>query len=392
MQTTPPDLEVTESLLERALDSPVLLTQPLPDYGYDRLDYGMTIGLERTPGGRLWACWVGGGDSEKGFFVLACSDDDGQSWSTPRLVIDPHADDLPCARRTLVGTLWTDPLGRLWLFFDQSLGYFDGRAGDWYTRCDHPDAATPVWSEPTRLWHGCTLNKPTVLANGEWLLPVSLWTRDRIAAPFAACFTELDPWRMANVFVSSDQGVTWTRRGGVCFPQSRFDEHMIVERRDGSLWMLARTADDIWESVSTDGGRSWSTPRRSGIAHVSARFHLRRLASGRLLLVKHGRRVDERTAARSHLTAFLSDDDGASWRGGLLLDERTGVSYPDGCQSPDGTIRVSYDFNRATDGHILMARFTEEDVLAGEPVSPAVRLKSLIARPLGRVGTAEGCA
>jgi len=36
-----------------------------------------------------------------------------------------------------------------------------------------------------------------------------------------------------------------------------------------------------------------------------------------------------------------------------MLDERDGVSYPDGFQSPDGTIYISYDHNRSTDGEIL---------------------------------------
>lgn len=371
------------ALLARGLETPRLNTAPLPEYGYDRLDYGMTISIERTRGGRLWACWVGGGDSEKGFFVLASSDDNGESWSDPRLVIDPHDPALPCARRTLVGALWTDPLGRLWLFFDQALTYFDGRAGDWFTRCDDPDAAVPCWSAPQRIWHGCTLNKPTVLADGDWLLPVSLWTRDRIDPRFAGAFTELDASRMAHVFASSDQGRTWVRRGGVFFPGSEFDEHMIVQRSDGSLWMPARTRDSLWESTSHDAGRTWSEPRRSAIGHISARFHLRRLRSGRILLVKHGTRVETRTERRTHLTAFLSDDDGTSWSDGMLLDERHAVSYPDSTQAPDGTIYISYDRNRATDGEILLARVTEEDILAGRCVTPQARLRMLISRPRG---------
>ena len=68
-------------------------------------------------------------------------------------------------------------------FFDQSLGYFDGRCGDWFIRCDDPDAAEPVWTKPERFADGCTLNKPTVLSNGDWLIPVSLWTRDRMHGP-----------------------------------------------------------------------------------------------------------------------------------------------------------------------------------------------------------------
>ena len=52
--------------------------------------------------------------------------------------------------------------------------------GDLIITCDNPDADQPVWSAPRRLWHGMTLNKPVVLKNGDWLMPISLWTRDRI--------------------------------------------------------------------------------------------------------------------------------------------------------------------------------------------------------------------
>jgi hypothetical protein len=145
--------------------------------------------------------------------------------------------------------------------------------------------------------------------------------------------------------------------------------------------MVARTSKGLMQSFSSDGGRTWDAPAPPGIAHPVARFHLRRLASGRLLLVKHGDRID-RHEGRSQLTAWLSEDDGATWKGGLMLDERKGVSYPDGFQAPDGAIYISYDRNRSTDGEILFAKFTEEDILAGRLVDARSRLKNLISRPL----------
>ena len=375
-------IRAMEKVADLALIPPRLNTSPLPEYGYDRLDYGMTIGIERTPKGRLWACWVAGGDSPKAFFVLANSDDDGENWSDPCLVLDSHDPALPAERSILVGNLWTDPLGRLWLIFDQSMDMFDGRAGVWATICDNPDADKPTWSEPRRIWHGVTLNKPTVLSTGEWLLPISLDQRTGFRA-FKGCFAELDPLRGANVFASTDQGATWERRGAAVFPTPDWHEHMLVEKRDGSLWMLARTGKGIMETISTDGGRTWSTPIPSKINHPVARFHIRRLASGRLLLVKHGDRIGAHNG-RSQLSAWLSDDDGETWQGGLMLDERKGISYPDGFQAPEGTIYISYDRNRSTDGEILMARFTEEDILAGKLVGPKSKLKMLISRPLAR--------
>ncbi len=369
-----------EEIADYALIPPQPDTSPLPKYDYDQLDYGMTIGIERTKGGRLWACWVAGGDSPKAFFVLATSDDDGATWSSPRMVLDSHSSDLPMERSILVGNLWTDPQGRLWLFFDQSMKMFDGRAGVWATVCNNPDARKPAWSKPRRIWHGVTLNKPTVLSNGDWMLPVSLDQRGGLH-DFKGCFRNLDPLRGANVFVSQDQGKTWKRRGMVQFPAPDWHEHMIVERRDGELWMLARTRNGIMESTSSDKGRTWSSPVRSAIKHPVARFFIRRLASGRLLLVKHGNRIDAHQG-RVMLSAWLSDDDGKTWKGGLVLDDRKGVSYPDGFQAPDGTLYISYDRNRATDGEILLARFTEVDVLAKKLTSKKARLRILISRPL----------
>lgn len=349
---------------------------PGPEHRPEVGDFTMSMGIERTPQGRLWISWFGGGDSRDAYVLLAKSDDDGRTWSDPLFIVDPPPSPSGVRQRALVGNLWTDPAGRLWLFFDKALRFFDGRAGVWACHCDNPDADRPAWSAPVRIWHGSALNKPTVLANGEWLLSISLWQREYMRSDFSAgpsLFSELDPFRMANIFVSKDMGMSWERRGGVHAPFRQFDEQMIVERRDGSLLMFLRTDYGIAETESFDRGRSWTAPEKSALEHVSARIFVRRLASGRVLLVKHGE-LHVKPAKRSHLTAYLSGDDGKTWQGGLLLDEREDVSYPDGFQAPDGTVYIAYDRKRVN-GEILMATFTEDDILAGKAVSGKVRLK-----------------
>ena len=72
--------------------------------------------------------------------------------------------------------------------------------------------------------------------------------------------------------------------------------------------------------------------------------------------------------------AFISKDDGRSWSEGLLLDQRPGVSYPDGQQAEDGTIYITYDFSRTGAQQILMTSFTEEDVLAEKKDEQIVRV------------------
>jgi len=134
-------------------------------------------------------------------------------------------------------------------------------------------------------------------------------------------------------------------------------------------------------STSGDGGKTWRELTPSAIPHPSARFFITRLRSGNLLLVKHGP-LDQRTG-RSLLTAYRSSDEGKTWSGGLLLDERNGVSYPDGQQTADGLIRIIYDFDRTRARNILMAAFREEDVAAGKAVSGTVALRQVVSQGSG---------
>jgi hypothetical protein len=130
----------------------------------------------------------------------------------------------------------------------------------WCIETSEPDAAQPTWSKPRRIGDGVMMCKPLALSSGEWALPISKWK-------------EHD--NSAQMIVSNDQGKTWTRRGGVAFPRTDFDEHMIVERQDGSLWMLARTKDGISESVSTNKGATWSEPQPSSIQKMPPKTGLK---------------------------------------------------------------------------------------------------------------------
>jgi len=251
--------------------APVVIMNPGAEFQDDARPGAMIIGMDRTPKGRIWGCWTGTGDKRDGYFLLATSDDGGNSWSKPRLAVGVRTEATQQISGALVGNLWSDPKGRLWVFFDQQLGDPQERITNWFMRCDEPDAVEPQWSDPVMFAEGCTLNKPTVLTSGEWLLPVSDWHK-----------------QTARVFVSTDQGDSWKERSHLKFPGWQFDEHMMVELKDGRLWMLARTSGQPYESFSSDGGRTWSPPQQAAtVQNVSARFFLRRLQSGRILLVKN---------------------------------------------------------------------------------------------------------
>ncbi len=343
------------------LAPPRVVSNPGREYSGSHRAFQGIPSLAVSPEGRYWATWYAGktpGEDRNNYVIVATSGDKGTSWEYVH-VVDP---DGAGPIRAFDPQIWVAPDGRLRTFWAQAIGHEGAQAGVWTMHTDDPDAAHPGWSSPRRLTDGIMMGKPAVLSSGEWVLPASTWGTER----------------SAKMVVSRDQGRSWHIRGAAHVPGEvrTFDEHQVIERKDGALWMLVRTTYGIGESVSTDRGETWSPVQPSGIRHPSARFFIRRLQSGNLLLVKHGP-IHEKTG-RSHLTAFLSDDDGTSWTGGLLLDERNGVSYPDGQQTPDGVIHIIYDYSRTDEKEILMARFTEQDIISGYQDSPTVSLRILV--------------
>jgi hypothetical protein len=341
---------------------------PLPEQAVTNRAFQGIPSLAVAPGGRLWANWYAGvtpGEDHNNYVVLSTSGDGGATWQEV-LAIDPDGSGTV---RSFDPELWVSPDGRLFVFWAQmDRGRADTQLGVWCLETRQPDAEQPQWTQPRRIADGVMMCKPLTLSTGEWVLPISAWRAHD---------------QSARLYASTDQGQTWTLRGGCNVPvkDRQFDEHMFIERRDGSLWLLVRTNYGIGESVSTDRGRTWPELKPSAILHTSSRFFIRRLASGNVLLVKHGP-VDTKIG-RSHLMAFISTDDGRTWRGGLMLDERSGVSYPDGQQTPDGLIRIIYDYSRTGDRNILLATFREEDAAAGKAVSDSVRLHQLVSKASG---------
>jgi len=340
---------------------------PQPEQAVTNRAFQGIPSLAVTPGGRLWATWYAGvspAEDQNNYVVLSTSGDGGATWREV-LVVDP---DGPGPRRAFDPELWVAPDGSLRLAWAQSIGHECTIGGVWFLKTNDPEQAEPVWGKPRRITDGVMMCKPLVLSTGEWVLPASTWRKTD---------------NSAKMVVSTDEGATWSIRSGCNVPVAAraFDEHMFIERQDKSLWLLARTNYGIGESVSTDRGQTWPELKPSAISHPSARFFIRRLQSGNLLLVKHGP-ISEKTG-RSHLTAFVSTDDGQSWSGGLVLDERNGVSYPDGQQAADGRIHIIYDYSRTGDRTILMATFREEDVAAGKPAADTVELRQLVSKASG---------
>jgi len=325
-------------------------------------------------GSRLWLSVMAGSEELEYTYVdLRISDDEGKTWSAPVLVVDGSEDGL----RIFDQVLWTDPLGKLWFFYSQMYGFGDGdgRVGCWAICCENPMDEKPVWSKARRISNGVMRNKPTVRSDEAWLLPIAVW-HNRMSRNL----NWLPDEEFSNVFISEDSGVTFRLLGHADVPDRDADEHMIVELSNGTLWMLVRAKYGIGQAYSYDGGKTWEKEGDSGIWGPTSRFFIRKLQNDHLLLVNHALDPDDSPACRrrANLTAWISLDDGKTFQGGLLLDERDEVSYPDGFQLPDGRIFIAYDRERYGVKEILTASFTEDEILSRTITSPFSYTKQIV--------------
>ena len=334
-------------------------------------------GVARTLGGRTYLTFYSGGTAEQiGNFSLLYVSDNERDF---RLIA--VADE--SGKRCYDPCVWLDPAGRLWWIWSQMCEHEVVAAV-----CERPDEAEPRFEAPRHIGEDVMLNKPVVTADG-WLFPIAVWAKGIRSLP-----EEYDTAHEPGSFVyrTSDGGKTFTRLGAAYAEDRTYDEHMLLETAEG-LALYTRTRYGIARALSKDGGLTFSASRDAGLGGPNSRFFIGRLKSGRVLLINH-----VGFSGRSHLTALLSEDDGKTFPYRLLLDERKHVSYPDAAQDPaSGDLYITYDRERGCfkssleqaqrdAREILLARITEEDIMAGELVSAG----SFLARVVNKLSEYKG--
>lgn len=139
----------------------------------------------------------------------------------------------------------------------------------------------------------------------------------------------------ASCLYSDDDGKTW-RRGHEVMAVGReskpthLQEPVVVELRDGRVWMLMRTELGVqYESFSSDGGMTFTAPKPSAVCAPRAPAAVKRLSNGDLLLVWNDisdmtpadRCEDTKTwTRRNRLRVAVSDDDGRTWKHAKWLE------------------------------------------------------------------------
>jgi len=276
------------------------------------------------------------------------SDDSGLSWSYPRVVMDGGIDDRDA------GVLETSSGAMLITSFSSNayepmLAAAEAKPGSWdekrlerwqatHNRLSRPArrASLGVWMIRSTnggiTWSGryrSILNSPhgpIELSDGRiFYAGKQLWKGDKVG--FAQ---------------SVDDGLTWNyltdlpvREGD---DKADYHELNAIECESGRIVVHIRNhnkknSGETLQSHSTDGGKTWSTPRSIGVWGLPS--HLQRLGDGRLLMSYGHRRNPLGNQAR------VSDDEGKTWSEAMVIssDGHSGdLGYPSTVEFPDGSL------------------------------------------------------
>lgn len=344
-------------------------------YSYHRIWQGIP-GIVHTKGGRTFISLYSGDVKETyGNFCVLLKSDSDTDFGEPIAAAKKDGNF-----RCFDPVLWLDPLDRLWFIWNVMPG-----EQVYAAICENPDADELVWGEEFYIGRGVMMNKPIVLSSGEWLFPIAVWKTDIYPEMRKSALLK-DERAGSYVYKTSDNGRSFVCLGMADIRNRSFDEHMVLELKNGVLMMLVRTNYGIGVCYSYNQGKNWSTGEDSKLGGPCSRFHICRLRSGRILLLNH-----TNFTGRNNLTALLSDDDGKTFPYSLMLDERSSVSYPDAMEADDGYIYITYDRDRgcfknsleeayACAREVLTAKITEEDILNGKLVSKDGFLKNVVSK------------
>ena len=209
---------------------------------------------------------------------------------------------------------------------------------------------------------GLTWSDPSNLSTGERYQGDTLSTeqlRDgRVIYPF--CFlTDVKSQFAVSAMYSDDEGQTWARSSSVLLTggggfESGASEPTVVELPDGRLWMLIRAQTGfLWESFSTDRGRTWSKASQSPFPSSNAPATACRLRNGNIAVAWNNH--VESNYARQSLVLGITPD-GKNFEGLREIDftdfpdnaaePPKHVTYPYLAETKDGRIIVSYNKGR----------------------------------------------
>jgi predicted neuraminidase/peroxiredoxin len=296
--------------------------------------------LTECANGDILCLWYGGSyeasDDQK--LWLSRRKKGERFWSTPKAVA---GNSLTPAGNAII---FADGIGRVWILWGKKIGdrprrRGSGGTGRTFYRISNDDGYT--WTEDKLFGKefgvkdGWGLrNVPTRLSTGELCLPMS------------GLKDQGDDLKSCYVLKTKDNGKMWETsslyRGG--------SQPTVIERDDGSLFVVMRGKPIIKQTISKDGGKTWSQAEESVLPNPNAGIALCKLKNGHVVLIFNNTNKD-----RSPLNIVRSLDGGRTWQTPLTLEPNPGeYSYPCIIQTKDGRIHITYTYRRYTIKHVEM--------------------------------------
>ena len=213
----------------------------------------------------------------------------------------------------------------------------DGRIAFVFARTSHQSGANggglPAISFSSD--EGKTWSKPTVVTlpegDGSWyvqndrMIQTSTGRLIIPAATIAGKGGEGDN-EVGYCFLSDDLGVTWKKSTGRAEisknPGLGMQEPCIAERKDGSLFMLARTGKgSLYKSLSTDGGDTWSDPQPTTLISACSPSTMSKMPDGRFFVFYlNSPPVGNGYFRRTPMVYAISNDEGETWSEPWIVD------------------------------------------------------------------------
>jgi len=240
--------------------------------------------------------------------------------------------------------IFTDGIGRVWVLWGKKIGdrprrRGSGGPGRLMYRISSDNGKTWTKDKPFGVKFGVKLgwgvrNVPTWLSTGEMALPLS------------GLKDQGDDLKSLYIMKTKDNGKTWETSA----PYRGGSQPTVIERKDGSLFVMMRGKPIIKQTISKDGGKTWSKAVPSKLPNPNAGIAMTKLKNGHVILV-----FNNTSKGRSPLNIARSLDGGRTWEKPLTLEPNPGeYSYPCVIQTSDGRIHISYTFRRYTIKHVEM--------------------------------------
>ena len=208
----------------------------------------------------------------------------------------------------------------------------------------------PMWAEYARAYDHLvvTAAEDRVKRDIGWMTRTSLvqLPNGRILLPLYS-----DGYNISLMGISDDGGKSWQASKPIVGLGNI--QPAVTVKKDGGLVAYMRDngvmPKRIIQSTSDDGGLTWSVGEDMKLPNPGASVAAVTLEDGRWILV-----YNDTMMGRHSLVASISDDEGKTWKGELVLDRapaRDGnYGYPCVIQGADGTVHATYSFKGNQEG------------------------------------------